>query len=77
MKKTVLEPHNDGMWFIATISEVGERQRLATVYRMKDGWHTKLASVHTRHAWSGPYDSPEAALDVLSPSTTETLEPQA
>ena len=45
----------------------GGRTRVATVYLMSDGWHTKLDSDHTRHGWSGPYSSAEEALEKLVP----------
>ncbi|SDZ57600.1 hypothetical protein [Herbiconiux ginsengi] len=38
---------------------------IARLYLLKDGWHAKLATVHTKQAWSGPYDSPEAAVAEL------------
>ncbi|WP_382307728.1 hypothetical protein [Herbiconiux sp. UC225_62] len=41
------------------------KQPVARLYLLKDGWHAKLATVHTKQAWSGPYDSPEAAVAVL------------
>jgi hypothetical protein len=40
----------------------GESQKLATVYKLKDGWHSKRADLHTAQAWSGPYSSAEDAL---------------
>ncbi len=42
----------------------GEIEKLATVYKLKDGWHTKRADLHTAQAWSGPYTSAEDALVV-------------
>jgi hypothetical protein len=38
---------------------------IARLYLLKDGWHAKLATVHTKQAWSGPYESPEAAVAEL------------
>ena len=35
---------------------------IARLYRMADGWHAKVSHLHTRQAWSGPYETPEAAL---------------
>ncbi|MCS5716786.1 hypothetical protein N1027_01400 [Herbiconiux sp. CPCC 205763] len=35
---------------------------IARLYLLKDGWHAKLATVHTRQAWSGPYADPEEAV---------------
>lgn len=44
----------------------------ARLYLLKDGWHAKLANLHTRLAWSGPYDDPEAAVaDLLGSSVVE------
>ncbi|MCS5735620.1 hypothetical protein [Herbiconiux daphne] len=42
---------------------------IARLYRLKDGWHAKLANVHTRQAWSGPYDTAEVALAALIGTT--------
>ncbi len=38
----------------------------AVLFRLKDGWHAKLAALHTARAWSGPYESPEAALGAFA-----------
>jgi hypothetical protein len=75
MDRTVLEPNSEGVWVIATVRNSGVHERLATVFRLEDGWHAKLTNLHTRHAWSGPYESPEAALEVLS--SAKTLQPKA
>jgi hypothetical protein len=40
---------------------------LATVYLLKDGWHMKLTHRHDRFAWSGPYASPEDAIEGYTP----------
>ncbi|WP_157411960.1 hypothetical protein [Agreia sp. Leaf283] len=71
MKKIVLDVQNDGLAFILEARDDDEPNRLATVYRMKDGWHTKLATQHTRHAWSGPFDSAEDALEAMEASVSE------
>jgi len=41
---------------------------LATVYLMKDGWHMKLTHRHDRFAWSGPFATPEDAVDRYTPA---------
>jgi cobalamin biosynthesis protein CobD/CbiB len=41
---------------------------LATVYRMKDGWHMKVTHRHDRFAWSGPFAAPEDALLRYTPA---------
>ena len=41
---------------------------LATIYLMKDGWHMKLAHRHDRFAWSGPFESPDDAIDRYTPA---------
>lgn len=72
MQKIVLDVQNDGLAFIVVShGDADEPKRLATVYRMKDGWHTKLASQHTRHAWSGPFDSADDALEAMKASVSE------
>jgi hypothetical protein len=65
MHEIVLDVQNDGLAYVLACKVGEEPTRLASVYRMKDGWHTKLASDHTRHAWSGPFDSAEDALAAL------------
>ena len=62
MHKMILDVQNDGLALILSTSDEAESKHLATVYRMKDRWHTELTSEHTRHAWSGPFSSPEDAL---------------
>jgi hypothetical protein len=42
---------------------------MARLYLLKDGWHAKLANIHTRQAWSGPYDTPEDAVTALIGTT--------
>lgn len=71
MQKIVLEAQNDGLAFILASNHHETPKRLATVYRMTDGWHTKLATQHTRHAWSGPFDSAEDALEAMKASVSE------
>lgn len=71
MQKIVLEAQNDGLAFILASNDEEAPNRLATVYRMKDGWHTKLATQHTRHAWSGPFVSAEDALEAMKASVSE------
>ncbi len=41
---------------------------LATVYRMKDGWHMKLTHRHDRFAWSGPFAEPAEAVERYTPA---------
>ncbi|MCS5731981.1 hypothetical protein N1031_19675 [Herbiconiux moechotypicola] len=41
---------------------------LATVYRLKDGWHMKLTHRHDRFAWSGPFAAPEEAIHRYTPA---------
>ncbi|MBF4572901.1 hypothetical protein ITJ64_10270 [Herbiconiux sp. VKM Ac-1786] len=41
-------------------------QPIARLYRMKDGWHAKLAHLHTGKAWFGPFESPEEALTEIA-----------
>ncbi|WP_291049989.1 hypothetical protein [Herbiconiux sp.] len=46
---------------------VGEAEvPTAVLFELKDGWHAKLARLHTAQAWSGPYESPEAALGAFA-----------
>lgn len=71
MHKIVLDVQNDGLALILASDDEGEPTRFATVYRMKDGWHTKLASQHTRHAWTGPFDSAEDAFEAMKASVSE------
>ena len=72
MQKIVLEAQNDGLAFILSSNDDDDApKRLATVYRMKDGWHTKLATQHTRHAWSGPFASAEDALEAMKAPVSE------
>ena len=71
MRNLVLAIENDGLATILMSDEEGEPQRFATIYRMKDGWHTKLASQHTRHAWAGPFDTAEEAFQALKASVSE------
>lgn len=71
MKKFMLEVQSDGLALILESDNDGGSKRLATVYRMKDGWHTKLASQHTRHAWTGPFHSAEDAFDAMRASISE------
>jgi hypothetical protein len=40
---------------------------LATVYRLKDGWHMKATHRHDRFAWSGPFSTPDEALEHYTP----------
>ena len=68
MSDLVVEQLNEGIAYIVAPGEDGESAKVATVYRMADGWHSKLAAEHTRHAWSGPFDSPEETLADLSRS---------
>jgi hypothetical protein len=71
MQNLILDVHNDGLAFILAAKDDGEPTRLATVYRMKDGWHTKLASQHTRHAWAGPFESAQDALEAMRAPVSE------
>jgi hypothetical protein len=66
-----LDVQNDGSALILTSDDAGEPKRLATVYRLKDGWHTKLTAEHTRHAWAGPFESPEEALQAMRASISK------
>jgi hypothetical protein len=38
---------------------------VARLYRFSDGWHAKLAHIHTGKGWFGPYESAEQALLAL------------
>jgi hypothetical protein len=70
MTKIALDVQNEGLALILASEDGNEPKRLATVYRMKDGWHTKLASQHTRHAWAGPFDSAEDAFEAMKASVS-------
>ena len=71
MDDMIIERMNEGLAHILEQRQVGETTRVATVYRMTDGWHSKLAAEHTRHAWSGPFTTPEAALAAISSDRLE------
>jgi hypothetical protein len=73
MDKLVLDRQNDGLALILEANGTGEHKRFATVFLMKDGWHTKLASQHTRHAWAGPFDSVDDAFEAMKVSLSESL----
>lgn len=62
MGEVYLETESDHVAVIVRKTGAGEGVRVATVYLMTDGWYAKSADLHTRHAWSGPYASPAAAL---------------
>ena len=62
MAEVYLETESEKVAFVMRNAGAGEPVRVATVYLMKDGWHAKSADLHTRHAWSGPFLSPEEAL---------------
>lgn len=62
MGDVYLENESEKVAVIARRSASGQSTRVATVYLMTDGWHAKSADLHTRHAWSGPYGSPDEAL---------------
>ncbi len=47
---------------ITRATAAGMNQRVASVFQMADGWHTKRADEHTGSAWSGPFESAEHAL---------------
>jgi len=70
MHEITLDIQNDGLALILISREGGEPRRLATVYRMKDGWHTKMANEHTRRAWTGPFASAEDAFEALKASVS-------
>ena len=70
MSKIVLDIQSDGVAVILTSEDAAGGKRLATLYRMKDGWHTKLATEHTRHAWSGPFASAEDAFEAFKVSAS-------
>ncbi|KQO11411.1 hypothetical protein ASF06_01785 [Agreia sp. Leaf244] len=72
MSKIILDVQTDGLAVIFATGHADEHKRLATVYKMKDGWHTKLASEHTRHAWSGPFASAEDAFQAMKASASTT-----
>lgn len=71
MDDMIIERTGEGLAHILVQNEVGETTRVATVYHMTDGWHSKLAAEHTRHAWSGPFITPEAALVAISRNRLE------
>ncbi|MFB2555292.1 hypothetical protein [Herbiconiux liangxiaofengii] len=39
---------------------------VARLYHLKDGWHMKLAHLHTGKAWFGPFESAEQALAAIA-----------
>jgi hypothetical protein len=39
---------------------------IARLYLLNDGWQAKVAHLHTRKTWSGPYESPEDALSGIA-----------
>jgi hypothetical protein len=66
MNPTTIEHHGDRRAYILHKGDDDTTTRLATVYKMTDGWHAKLNDDHTRRAWSGPYDSAEEAMSRIS-----------
>jgi hypothetical protein len=66
MTPTIIEHHGARRAYILQQDDDETTTRLATVYKMSDGWHAKLSDDHSRRAWSGPYESPEDALTQLS-----------
>ena len=48
---------------ISRPTDSGTSKKVASVFQMADGWHTKRAEDHTGSAWSGPFDSAEQALE--------------
>ena len=62
MSSAIIERHGARRAYILQTDGAERTSRLATVYRMSDGWHAKLSDDHTRDGWSGPYGSPEEAL---------------
>lgn len=70
MYKLTLDILNDGRATVLGVDDQIEPKQVATIYRMKDGWHTKLANDHTRHAWSGPFESPELAFEAFQSSVS-------
>ncbi|WP_156351631.1 hypothetical protein [Agreia sp. Leaf210] len=62
MNDVYLESVTGTMAFIMLGSGSLQPRRIATVYLMTDGWHAKSATLHTRHAWTGPFASPSDAL---------------
>ena len=65
MTAAIIEHHGARRAYILQTDGDDRTSRLATVYRMSDGWHAKLSDDHTRNGWSGPYGSPEEALSQL------------
>jgi hypothetical protein len=65
MTPTIIEHHGSRRAYILRTGDNDTTTRLATVYKMTDGWHAKLNDDHTGRAWSGPYDSAEDAMTRL------------
>ena len=65
MTAAIIEHHGARRAYILQTDGDDRTSRIATVYRMSDGWHAKLSDDHTRSGWSGPYGSPEEALTQL------------
>lgn len=64
MTPAIIEHHGTRRAYI--LQKDGDNTtRLATVYKMTDGWHAKLSDDHTGRAWSGPYGSAEEAMQQL------------
>jgi len=61
MTSITIEHHGRRRAYILKADGDNSTTRLATVYRMTDGWHAKLSDDHTQRAWSGPYGSVEEA----------------
>ena len=62
MTSAIIEHHGARRAYILKKDDDHRTSRLATVYRMSDGWHAKLSDDHSWNGWSGPYGSPEEAL---------------
>jgi hypothetical protein len=66
MTPTLIEHQGPRRAYILHKRDDDTTTRLATVYKMTDGWHAKLSDDHTRRAWSGPYESAEEAMTRFS-----------
>jgi hypothetical protein len=68
----LLEFENDSTAVIVRPTANGAVEKIARVYRLKDGWHTKRADLHTKQAWAGPYASAEQAFEELTHTSMQS-----
>jgi hypothetical protein len=69
VNEIVIHRKNDALAILCHAGDDPETSTpLATVYLMKDGWYMKLTHRHDRFAWSGPFATPDEAIERYTPA---------